>query len=93
MHFHWRGRGSHYVKTTEELRSYRYRDGDWSVEFALADATEEQNNVKGKTRYFFPLPDRFEVDPVARLARLPFVFRPLNSKEETQWKGNGPIQD
>jgi adenine-specific DNA-methyltransferase len=93
VHFHWRGRGGHYVKTTEELRSYRYRDGDWSVEFELAEATEEQNNVKGKTRYFFPLPDRFEVDPDARSARLPFVFRPLNSKEETQWKGNGPIQD
>ena len=93
VHFHWRGRGGHYVKTTEELRSYRYRDGDWSVEFELADATEEQNNVKGKTRYFFPLADRFEVDQAARSARLPFVFRPLNSKEETQWKGNGPIQD
>ena len=56
VHFHWRGRGSHYIKTTEELRSYRYRDGDWSVQFELVEASEEHDNVKGKTRYFFALP-------------------------------------
>lgn len=93
VHFHWRGRGSHYIKTTEELRSYRYRDGDWAIEFQLAEATEEQDNVKGKTRYFFPQAERFAVDPDTHLASLPFVFRPLTAKEETQWKGNGSLQD
>ena len=94
VHFHWRGRGSHYIKTTEELRSYRYRDGDWSVQFELVEASEEHDNVKGKTRYFFPLPERFEADPKASLARLPFIFRPLTAQGgdplEGQRLGPGP---
>lgn len=93
VHFHWRGRGSHYVKTTEELTRYRYRDGDWAVEFQLAEASQEQDNVKGKTRYFFPQPEGFDVDAEARTACLPFVFRPLTRQEEDRYKGNGGVQD
>lgn len=93
VHFHWRGRGSHYVKTTEELTSYRYRDGAWTVEFQLAEASQEQDNVKGKTRYFFPQPKDFDVDNDERTACLPFVFRPLTKPEEERFKGNGGAQD
>jgi adenine-specific DNA-methyltransferase len=93
VHFHWRGRGSHYVKTTEELTSYRYRDGDWTVEFQLAEASQEQDNVKGKTRYFFPQPAGFDVDAAERTACLPFVFRPLTKQEEDRYKGNGGVQE
>ncbi|MBK1632251.1 hypothetical protein CKO31_16195 [Thiohalocapsa halophila] len=93
VHFHWRGRGSHYVKTTEELTSYRYRDGDWTVELQLAEASQEQDNVKGKTRYFFPQPAGFDVDADKHTACLPFVFRPLTKQEEERFKGNGSAQE
>lgn len=93
VHFHWRGRGSHYVKTTEELTSYRYRDGAWTVEFQLAEASQEHDNVKGKTRYFFPQPKDFDVDEGQRSACLPFVFRSLTKQEEDRFKGNGGAQD
>jgi hypothetical protein len=47
---HWQSRGSHYVKTAEELRSYVARDAasGWTLRCELISADVEQDNVKGR---------------------------------------------
>jgi adenine-specific DNA-methyltransferase len=87
VHFHWKSRGSHYVKTTEELRSYVCTISDWRVSFELHAATEEKDNVKGAARFFVPLPKKVVVDSEARTLRLPFEFRPLTKVEATKYDG------
>ncbi len=88
VHFHWRSKGSHYVKTTEELKSYTFRSGDWRVRFELLEAFQEPDNVKGNQRYFFPVPDecRQEVGKDGSLFVVPFAFRRLTEKEEKRYK-------
>lgn len=89
--FHWRSRGSHYVKTSTELRSYSYTPtapeagGPATIRFELQDAEVEQNNVKGAKRYFVPHPKEASVQ--AGVLTLPFSYRPLTSAEETKWGG------
>lgn len=58
VHFSWRGRGNHYIKTAEELAQYTFTVADTRVRFELVQADQEENNVKGTTRYFLPLPDQ-----------------------------------
>lgn len=87
VHFHWRSKGSHYVKTTEELKSYAFRSGDWRVRFELVEAFQEPDNVKGNTRYFIPVPEecRTEIEDVDRLFVVPFAFRRLTADEEKRY--------
>ncbi len=87
----WRGRGTHYVKTTEELAHYDFRHPTDApavrVRFELVQADEEENNVKGASRTFVPLPEACRVEPgaVPRLV-VPFAFRPLTPAEAKAFK-------
>jgi adenine-specific DNA-methyltransferase len=53
--FHWQGRGSHYVKTAEELKTYCYRETTWRVTFQIQLANTERDQTKSDSRYFFCL--------------------------------------
>ena len=91
VHFSWRGRGNHYVKTAEELARYDFRhpveNPAVRVRFELVRADEEENNVKGKTRYFVPLPGAVRTEAVQGrpLFVIPFEFRPLVEKENKRF--------
>lgn len=87
VHFHWKSRGSHYVKTTEELRGYVCTINGWRVRFELHAATEEKDNVKGAARFFIPLPKKIVVDAANHTLTLPFEFRPLAKAEATKYDG------
>ena len=93
VHFSWRGRGNHYVKTAEELARYDFRfpteNPAVRVRFELVRADEEENNVKGNTRYFVPLAGDARVEEEEgqpALFVVPFAFRPLDAKEEKAYK-------
>lgn len=88
VHFHWRSKGSHYIKTTEELKSYSFRSNEWLVRFELIEAFQEPDNVKGNNRYFIPVAEecRTEVTPEGNLFVVPFAFRRLTAAEEKQYK-------
>lgn len=91
--FHWRSKGSHYVKTSTELRTYTYHPeapgagNPTTVRFELVEADTEQNNVKGDRRYFVPLPGqaRHEGDTFI----LPFSYRPLRDAEAAKYTAKG----
>lgn len=87
VHFFWRSFGSNYVKTTEELRSYRFRAGTQVVRFELVDADEEPDNVKGASRYFVPLTARAEMQagPTGSEFVVPFAFQRLSSEEGNKY--------
>ena len=56
VHFHWANRDQYYVKAAEHFTDYRYRTRSGvSVRFSVRSANIEQNDVKGKTRFYFPL--------------------------------------
>ncbi|WP_281292606.1 DNA methyltransferase, partial [Deinococcus cellulosilyticus] len=88
--FHWRSRGSHYVKTSTELRTYAYTPqnpppgGPRTIRFELIEADTEQNNVKGSRRYFFPHPQQISLQ--GDVLTLPFSFRPFTAEEEANYK-------
>lgn len=91
--FHWRSRGSHYVKTSTELRAYAYTPestgsgGPKTVRFELKEADTEQNNVKGARRYFVPHPGKARRDGAT--LTLPFSYRPLTPAEEGKYGARG----
>ena len=93
VHFSWRGRGNHYVKTAEELAQYAFRFPQATptvrVRFELTRADQEENNVKGKTRYFIPLPDGCRTedsgDDALPVFVIPFEYRPLDDAEQKRF--------
>ena len=89
VHFSWRGRGSHYIKTSEQLRSYAFKVDTTDVRFEFVSADVEKDNVKGDKRYLIPLdnPDRS-----AEQVTLYFEHRPLTAQEEKKYT-KGEIQD
>ncbi len=96
VHFHWRSRGSHYIKSSENLSAYAFRVGSLRVSFELRRADVEQNNVKGRTRYFFPLVKEVQTDAAAGTLVIPFEFRPATAAEEKLYarkNGNGAVSE
>jgi adenine-specific DNA-methyltransferase len=91
VHFSWRGRGSHYIKTSEQLRSYAFKVESTDIRFEFVSADTEQDNVKGDQRYLVPL-----ASPDIKDGQVTFYFehRPLNADEEKLYtKSKGDIQD
>lgn len=88
VHFHWRSKGSHYIKTTEELKSYSFRSNEWRVRFELVEAFQEPDSAKGNSRYFIPVAGecRTEVTSEGNLFVVPFAFRRLTVAEERSYK-------
>ena len=94
VHLHWANKDQHYVKTAEHLRNYAFKaaDGHVSVQFAVADANVEQNNVKGQTRYFFPRYRQIAWDAATATVAIPFEFRPMTATEQRE-RGKNHVQD
>lgn len=93
VHVHWRSRNSHYVKTTETLTSYTYEQSGRRVVFALVEVSEEQDNVKGKTRYFLPQIKKAKIDRRTGEFVLPFAFRALNAAEVKRYGKAKSLED
>ena len=83
--FYWRGKGSHYVKTAEELRVYAYVDNGHRVRFELQEADVERDDLKGQTRYF--VPSVGEAYNSGTQFVVPFTFRLLTDREQERWEG------
>jgi len=79
--FHWQGRGSHYVKTAEELRTYSYREQGWHITFQVEIADTERDQTKGDNRYFFPTPSKAKTNLAKKEYVIPFEFRPMKPAE------------
>ena len=90
VHFQWANRDQYYVKSAEHFRDYRYRTvSGVSVRFSLRSASVEQNDVKGKKRFFFPIPREATWDVERRRLDLPFEYRPLTTSEAKELGRNG----
>ena len=86
IYLHWANSDQYYVKTEEHFRNY-----DWmapngvAVHFRIRNADVEQNNVKGDRRFFIPRAADAEGDADAKTITVPFVYRPLSSRESTTY--------
>ncbi|WP_423928021.1 hypothetical protein [Candidatus Palauibacter sp.] len=90
VHFHWANRDQYYVKAAEHFKDYTYRTPSGiSVRFFLRSAHVERDDVKGKKRLFFPLPNAAVWDGDRRLLDLPFDYRPLTSAEAKHFGRKG----
>ena len=89
VYFHWANRDQYYVKAAERFKDYRFRaDAGVSVQFSLRSAHVEQNDVKGKKRFFFPLMKEAAWDEKRRALEVPFEYRPLASAEAKRLGNN-----
>ena len=90
VHFHWANRDQYYVKAAEHFTDYRYRTGAGvSVRFSVRSANVEQNDVKGRTRFFFPRLSEAVWDPERRELDVPFDHRLPTGAEAKDLKKNG----
>lgn len=87
VHFYWRSFGSHYIKTSEELRSYRFKSGGQAVRFELVAAYQEPDNAKGTTRYFMPIISDCETraESGGPVFVVPFAFHRLKEDDEKKY--------
>ena len=85
IYLYWANRDQYYIKTGESFKNYTFRVGDATILFALVEAMVEQNNVKGKKRYFFPLPEDIVFDESRHAVTIPFSYRSLTQKEEQSY--------
>jgi len=81
VHLHWANHDQYYVKTAEYFNDYTFALHGVTAHFKLKAANVEQNNVKGKGRFFIPLPKEIIWDEKARKIIIPFEFRPLTEQE------------
>jgi len=95
--FHWTNKDQHYVKTAEAFRDYTFTvealGGPYKVRFVLTAANVPPGNVKGDTRYFFPLPNEATWDQDSRTFRLPFHYRLPTEKELERFGKNSKLQE
>ncbi len=90
VHFHWANRDQYYVKAAEHFTDYRYRTrSDVSVRFSVRSASVEQNDTKGKTRFYFPLVGEAVWDAERRALEVPFDHRLPTAAEAKELKRNG----
>jgi len=90
VHFHWANRDQYYVKSAEHFKDYTYRTPSGvSIRFFLRTAEIDQNDVKGKKRFFFPRLDAAEWHGASRTLDLPFDHRPLTPAEAREMGRNG----
>ena len=90
IHFHWANRDQYYVKAAEHFSDYRYRTRSGvSVRFSVRSANVEQNDIKGKTRFFFPLVGEAVWDAKRRALEVLFEHRLPTAAEAKELKRNG----
>jgi len=86
VHFHWANHDQYYVKTGEHFTDYRFRAGDYTVQFQLEEADVPQNDVKGDDRYFV-LDDNGPVssDTEAETCTITFQYRRITEDEAEEF--------
>ena len=90
VHFHWANRDQYYVKAAEHFTDYRYRTRSGvSVRFSVRSANVEQNDVKGRTRFYFPVVGEAVWDAARRALEVPFEHRLPTAAEAKELKGSG----
>ena len=90
VHFHWANRDQYYVKAAEHFTDYRYRTRSGvSVRFSVRSANVEQNDIKGKPRFYFPLLDEAVWDAERRALEVRFDHRLPTPAEAKDLKRNG----
>ncbi|MDE2974677.1 MAG: site-specific DNA-methyltransferase [Gemmatimonadota bacterium] len=78
------------MKAAEHFTDYRYRTRSGvSVRFSVRSANVEQNDVKGKTRFFFPRLGEAVWDAECRTLEVPFDHRLPTAAEAKDLKKNG----
>lgn len=93
VHFHWANRDQYYVKSAEHFTEYRYRTRSGvTVRFLVRSANVEQNDVKGKTRFFFPEVGEAVWDAERRALVVPFDHRLPTAAEARDLRRNGQQQ-
>ncbi len=95
--FHWANKDQHYVKTTEAFRDYAFSveavGGPFRVRFVLTEANLPPGNIKGDTRYFFPLPEQIRWEKDSRTLRVPFHYRLPTEREIDKLGKNSRLQE
>ena len=87
VYLHWANSDQYYVKTDEYFRNYNWTASNGvAIHFRLDNADVEQNNVKGKRRFFIPRVADTEWDANANTVTVPFEYRPLTTNENTTYK-------
>ena len=82
VYLYWANHDQYYIKTGEYFTDYTYKAPNGvTVHFKLRQADVEQNNVKGKKRFFLPRLDEITWDEVERQVVIPFEYRPLTAQE------------
>ena len=90
VHLHWANSDQYYVKSDEYFRNFDWKAAnEVKVRFRLRNADVEQDNVKGKTRFFIALAAETEWDAGKGVVTIPFEYRPLSDREKEAFgKGN-----
>jgi adenine-specific DNA-methyltransferase len=95
--FHWANKDQHYVKTAENFRDYAFTvetlSGPSRVRFLLTEASVPPGNLKGDTRYFFPVSEDAAWDTESRTFRIPFHYRLPSEKEVERYGKNSKFQE
>ena len=83
--FTWANRDQHYVKSALHFKDYRFtveipadlagEDQTWVVRFTLTEAVTARDDVKGDTRYFFPVQEEARFDQASATLTVPFQYR------------------
>ncbi len=82
VHLHWANSDQYYVKSTEHFHNYTFTSHGVVVDFKLETVNVEQNNNKGKKRFFLPRVTSFNWDETNNHLVIPFEYRPLSEQEE-----------
>ena len=86
VHFHWANSDQYYVKSAQHFHNYTFKSHGVTVHFKLDTVDVEQNNNKGKNRFFIPRITCFNWDEENSHLIIPFEYRPLSAREEKIYK-------
>jgi adenine-specific DNA-methyltransferase len=97
VYLHWANADQYYVKTSETLTDYRWKDpsGNVRVRFTVTKANVPQDNIKAPDkRFFLPQLDGVTVEAMGKakdknrhtLVTVPFHYRGLTADETQTWE-------
>jgi len=93
VYLYWANHDQYYIKTAEHFTDYTWKAPDGvTVRFKLQAADVEQNNVKGKKRFFLPRMRDAAWDETTHTLTIPFEYRPLTEQEKIRY-GNRKQQE
>lgn len=82
---HWATKDQYYVKTTEQLKNYRFHVRDYSVAFEVADAAPQEGNNRERNRRFVLCGENpVEWDAEKKTLKVRFEYRALTTKEQNE---------